>query len=116
MEREPFEPLEGTLDGRPVQADALAEFRERRLGRLPPRLGDETDRVGLLGEATIALKELDGCQLTGSRGNGTLEVGCHGVDDPVQLATERPRDLPRLELEKRASRSGQPEEVDDGVG
>ena len=104
MEGEPLDALERPLDGRAVEPEPLGQLGERGLGRLPPCLGDEPDDVWLLGEAAIAVELVDRRDLPARRADGSLEVRRLGVEDPVQVAAQRPRDLARLELEERARR------------
>ena len=66
-------------------------------------VGDEPDDVRLLGEAAVGVELVDRRELAAGRADRPLEVGRLGVEDAVELAAERPRDLARLELEERAA-------------
>ena len=103
MEREPLDALERPLDGRAMEAEALGELRERRLRRLAAGRGHEPDDGRLLGESAVAVELADRRELAAGRPDRPLEVGRLGVDDAVELAAQRPRDLARLELEERAA-------------
>ena len=113
--RQPLDPLERPLDGRPVEAEPLRQLGEGRLRRLAAGLGDEPHDVRLLGELAAGLQLLDRGHLAAGRPDRPLEVRGLRVEDPVQVAAQRPRHLARLELEERARRADPPQEQPDRV-
>ena len=82
--------------------EPLGELAERRLGRLAAGVGDRAGRRTAARPARPSrLELLDRRDLAAGRPDGPLEVRRLGVEDPVQVAAERPRHLARLELEER---------------
>ena len=81
-----------------------ASSARRRLRRLAAGVGDEPDDVRLVGEPAVRLELGDRVELPAGRADRPLEVRRLGVEDPVELAAQRPRHLARLELEQRAGR------------
>ena len=67
-------------------------------------------------EPAVGLELLDRRELAAGRPDGPLEVRRLRVEDPVQVAAQRPRHLARLELEQRAARPDPAQEQPDGVG
>ena len=58
---------------------------------------------------------VDRVELAAGGADRALEVGRFGVEDAVELAAQRPRDLARLELEQRAARADPAQERADGL-
>ena len=95
---------------------ASASSRERRLGRLAPGRGDGSDASGLLAQPAVGLERVDRRELAARRGDRPLQVRRLGVEHPVELAAQAPRDLARLELEQRRAGPDPAEERGDRLG
>ena len=94
-----------------MDAEPLGQLAEGRLRRLATRLGDEPDDVRAARPARRSRVQLvDRGHLAAGRTDRALEVRGLGVEDPVQVAAQRARDLPRLELEERPGRADPPQE------
>jgi len=115
MEGQPLDALEGALDGRPMEAEPLGQLAERRLGSRAPSVGDEPDRIRLLGQPAVDLELVDCCDLAPGRAHRALEIRRLRVEDAVQVAAQRPRHLASLDFEEGAARTDPPEEEADGV-
>ena len=87
-----------------MELEPLGELGQRRLRRLAAGLGDEADDVRLVREPAVGLERVDRRELPAGRPDGPLEVRRLRVEDAVELAAQRPRDLARLELEQRPAR------------
>jgi hypothetical protein len=115
MEGQPLDALEGTLNGRSMEAEPLGQLAERRLGSRAPSVGDEPDRVRLLGQPAVDLELVDRGDLPPGRTHRTLEIRRLRVEDAVQVASQRPRHLASLDLEEGAAGTDPPEEQADRV-
>ena len=89
-------PTGGPSGGRPARTGSPRASR----GAPPRRAG----RPAAAGEPAVGIERRDRIELATGGADGTLEVRRLGVQHPVQLATERSRHLPRLELEERRRR------------
>ena len=74
-----------------------------RLASGVSRRASATSRTtyGCVREPAVGVERRDGVELAAGGADRALEVRRLGVEDPVELAAQRPRDLPRLELEQR---------------
>ena len=116
VERQELDPLECALDRRPMEAEALRELRERRLGRLAPGVGDRPDDVRLLPQPPIGGQLIDRRELPAGGSDRAPEIGRLRVQHPVEVAPKRPRHRPGLELEQRRPRPDPAQERPDRVG
>ena len=83
------------------RSSRVGDLGERGLRRLAPCRGDRAHRPRLLAQSAVGLERVDRRELPARRGHGALQVGRLGVEHPVELAAQAPRDLARLELEQR---------------
>src|SRR3954469_10933400 len=102
------------LDRRTMYLEPFGKLGEGRLGRLASGIGDGPDQERLLLHPAVSLEHGDGVELAACRGDRSLEIRRLGVEDAVELAAQRPRDLPGLELEQGAGGSDPAQERPDG--
>src|ERR1035437_5764083 len=95
MKGEPLDPGQGSLHRGTMELQSLGQFRESSFRYVAAPLRNHPDQVGLSCQATVGFERIDGLELAGGGGDGTLEVGRFGVDDAIEVAPDRARDLPR---------------------
>jgi len=88
-------------DRRPVEIQPARDVRQRRLGGLAARLGHRAHRPGLLRQPAVRRQRVDRRQLAARRRDGALEVRRLRVEHPVEVAPQRARDAPGLQLQQR---------------
>ena len=115
MEGEPLDPFERPLDGRPMEPQPFGQLGKGGFGRLAASVRDEPDDVGLLREPAVSVELPDRREVPAGRADGSLEICRLRVQDPIQVAAQRPRHLPRLELEECAAGPDPAKEQPDGI-
>ena len=83
----------------PLRELAQASPRASRAG--PPRPAGR--RCGCAGQTAVRVEDRDRVELAPRRTDRSLEVRRLGVQDPVEIAPQRPRHLPGLKLEQGAT-------------
>lgn len=116
MEGHALDPLEGALDAGAMEAEALGNLGERRLGCFAPGLGHDSHDIRLFCQPSVPFKLVDGGELAAGRSHRSLEVCRFGVQDTIELPAQRPRDLTGFQLEKRRPGSDAAEEEADCLG
>ena len=104
VQREPLDPLEGALDRRSMEPSRSASSDSVASGVSRRASATARTRTGCSREPAVRLERVDRRELAAGGRDRPLEVGRLGVEDAVELAAQRPRDLPRLELEQRRAR------------
>ena len=102
-------PSDGAPAARPARRASPRASRAARPRRPARTCGWSASRPS-------ASSDVDRVELAAGRADRALEVGRLGVEDPVELAAQRPRDLARLELQQRPARPDPAQERPDRLG